>query len=285
MHRIHRTWTIASSSVLLFASIAANAQPAASYISSPEDGSFSSSYAGGAGTDSLPAPQRRDQYIARPMAPFSHVAIAVTASSLGIGGQIAVPLAQKLNLRVGGNFFSYDSDTYTDDGISYNGTLKLRSAQATIDWFPFGGGFHLSPGVLMYNGLGGTAHLFVPANQGFQLNSVDYVSSTTNPVTGTGTISANKAGPMLLLGWGNIIPRSGRHFAVPFEFGAAYQGQPKITLALAGSACDDEGDNCQSVTTNAGLQANLAAQQKIVNDDASPYRFYPIISIGLSFKF
>jgi len=42
---------------------------------------------------------------------------------------------------------------------------------------------------------------------------------------------------MLLLGIGNLVPRS-KHFSVSFEIGAAYQGPPRVTLNLSGSACD-----------------------------------------------
>ena len=41
---------------------------------------------------------------------------------------------------------------FEDDGITLDATLTLRSASAHLDWFPFGGGFHLSPGVMLYNG-------------------------------------------------------------------------------------------------------------------------------------
>ena len=44
------------------------------------------------------------------------------------------------------------SHVFEDDGITLDATLTLRSASAHLDWFPFGGGFHLSPGVMLYNG-------------------------------------------------------------------------------------------------------------------------------------
>jgi hypothetical protein len=217
--------------------------------------------------------------------PFSKVAFAVTAGTLGIGGQMATPLAHRANLRVGANFFTFNSANYTDNGINFAGTLKLQSAQATIDWFPFGRGFHLSPGVLMYNGLKGSANLYVPGGQGFELNKVDYISDPTNPVTGTGTFSANRTSPMLLIGTSNLVPRSNRHITVPFEIGGAYQGVPKVAFGLAGSACDTDGNNCGPVATNTELQANLAAQRVTINNDVAPYRVYPVISIGFGYKF
>jgi len=217
--------------------------------------------------------------------PFSTAGVAVTVGFLGIGGQVAVPLSERTNLRGEGNFFSYNSATYTNNGISYKGTLKLRSAEMLLDWFPFHGSFRLSPGVQMYNGLNAAATLAVPHGQSFTLNHTDYYSSTANPITGTALLTTRKAAPMFTLGWGNIVPRHG-HFSIPFEVGFVYQGAPKVTLTLAGQACDYNGLNCRNAATDPGIQANLAAQQKIVSDDVGKYfRFYPIISSGISYKF
>jgi hypothetical protein len=235
--------------------------------------------------DSQPGLRRSDQMVLRPIRPFSTIGLAVTAGTLGLGAQIATPLAQRANLRVGGNFFRYTSPEHSDDGIRYNAAIKLRSAEALVDWFPFGNGFHISPGVQIYNGFGGSAKLFVPSGQGFELNKTDYLSSDASPVTGSATAMANKVSPMLLIGWGNLIPRGYRHISVPFEIGGTYEGAPRIAMKFSGTACDTDNENCLPVATDPVFQANLAAQQKKVNGDVSGYRFYPVVSIGFAFKF
>jgi hypothetical protein len=219
--------------------------------------------------------------------PFSTVGAAVSVGTLGIGGQVATPLSQRTNLRAGGNFFSYGGATYNNDGIDYTGTLKLRSAAALLDWFPFGGSFRLSPGVQFYSGLNASATLAVPFGETFTLNHVSYASSSIVPVTGTAALTTNAVAPMFTFGWGNLVPRSEHgHFSVPFELGFAYQGAPKVSVALVGKACDPSGLNCRDVTTDTGIQSNLAAQQKIVSDDIGQYfRFYPVVSIGFGYKF
>jgi hypothetical protein len=219
--------------------------------------------------------------------PFSTVGVAVSVGTLGIGGQAAFPLSQRTNLRAEGNFFSYNSATYTNDGIDYTGTLKLHSAEALLDWFPFGGSFRLSPGVQFYSGVGASATLAVPPGQSFTLNHVSYISSAAVPVTGTATLTSNVAAPMFTFGWGNIVPRHEHsHISIPVELGFVYQGAPKVSIVLAGRACDTSTLNCRDVKTDTGIQSNLAAQQKIVSDDIGQYfRFYPVVSIGFGYKF
>jgi hypothetical protein len=216
--------------------------------------------------------------------PFSGLALGVNAGMLGIGVEAATPLSKRFNLSGGANFFSY-TDNLTGDGIDYNATLRFRSAEAHLDWFPFAGGFHISPGALLYNGNQITANATVPGGDTFTVNHVTYQSSTTDPVTGTGSLTFNKAAPMLLIGFGNMIPRSGRHFSVPVDLGAAYTGEPKVALNLNGTVCDPDGSNCQTIASSSTVQANIAAQQTKIQNDAAPAKAYPILRIGLAFSF
>jgi hypothetical protein len=244
---------------------------------SASSGNVSSSMSG-ASNSSVPLPpsKRSEKSI------FS-VGIVVKASTLGVGGEVAVPVTYRSNLRLGFNLFNY-SDTFTKDGVNYKGTLNLRSVQAMYDIFLLGG-LHLSPGVLLYNGNNMTASANVPGGRTFTLNNVNYLSDPANPVTGTGKLAVYKAAPMLLLGFGNLVPRSHRHFSASMEVGAVYQGPPRVTLNLGGNVCDPNGFICTSVSSDPTVQRNIVAEQNKLNKSASPFRFYPIISFGFGFKF
>jgi len=214
----------------------------------------------------------------------SRIAVGVKFSLLGAGVEVATPVTYKTNVRVGFNAFSYGRG-FTNDGINYDANLRFRSLETHFDWFPFAGGFHLSPGLMVYNGNQVTANAAVAAGQQFTLNNVNYVSSAATPVSGTGKIDFNKVAPTFLLGWGNLLPRSQRHFSVPFEFGVVVAGSPKTTLNLAGFACDTNGANCQNVATNSAIQSNVVAQQNKLNNDMSFFKAYPVISLGFGYKF
>jgi hypothetical protein len=218
--------------------------------------------------------------------PFSGLAMGAQVGILGIGFQVATPLASHFNLRGGASFFNYN-DALSSDGINYNANLHFRSVETSVDWFPWARSFHISPGALLYNGNQVTANAAVPAGDTFTLNDTTYTSSATDPVRGTGSVKFNKAAPKITVGWGNLLPRSGRHFSVPFEIGFAYVGQPKTVLNLAGNACYNyEGQNyCSDVATNSMIQTNLAAQQQKIANDISPARFFPILSTGFSYSF
>ena len=240
--------------------------------------------------DSAPAAPATEAASPAPAAPAKGkneggipVGVGVKVSTLGIGGEAAVALTHRSNLRVGFNYFSY-GDTFNKDGAAYKGTLNLQSAQATYDVFLVSS-FHVSPGVLLYNGNKVTANVSVPGGQTFTLNNVSYMSDPADPIAGTGKLSVYKAAPMVLLGFGNLVPRNGHHFSATFDIGAAYQGPPRITLNLAGSACDPSGVFCRSVGSDPTIQANIVSEQAKLNKSASPFRFYPVLSFGFGYKF
>jgi hypothetical protein len=210
------------------------------------------------------------------------IGVGVKLSTLGIGGEVAIAVSHRSNVRFGFNAFSY-GDTFVKDGVTYKGNLDLRSAQATYDMFLLKG-FHVSPGVLFYNGNKVTANASVPGGQSFTLSNTTYVSDAANPITGTGNLTVYKAAPMLLLGIGNLVPR-GKHFSVSFEIGAAYQGPPRVALNLSGSACDSTGLFCRSISSDPTIQSNIAAEQAKLNKSASPYKFYPVLSFGVGYRF
>jgi hypothetical protein len=213
----------------------------------------------------------------------SKVGIGIKFSTLGVGIEAATPLTYKLNLRGGFNFFRY-SRAITNNGIQYDGHLHFQSGEAHLDWFPFGG-FHISPGLLFYNGNALVASALVPGGRTFSLGGTTYESDPTAPVTGTGTLDFVKVAPSLMVGFGNLIPKNGRHYSFLFEIGAVYQGSARVALNFSGNVCDQTGTICRSVASDPTVQANIQSQQQKIKNDVSPYRFFPVISGGIGFNF
>jgi hypothetical protein len=217
------------------------------------------------------------------IAPFSRVGIGVKISTLGAGIEVATPLAGKFNLRGGFNMFRY-SRPITNNGIQYQGQLQFQSAEAHLDWFLFGG-FHVSPGILFYNGNQLTANASVPGGQTFSVGGTSYESDPTTPITGTGKLDFVKVSPSIMIGIGNLIPRNGRHYSFLFEVGGAYQGSARVALNLAGNVCDTTGTTCRAVSSDPTVLANIQAQQVKIQNDVNPYRFFPVLSLGVGFNF
>jgi hypothetical protein len=212
------------------------------------------------------------------------IGVGAKISLLGIGGEAAVALTKRINVRGGFNFFNY-SDTFNKDGINYGGQLAFRSAEAHLDLFPFAGAFHVSPGLLLYNDNHISATASVPGGQVFTLGGASYTSSAANPVAGTGKLAFNKVAPSILVGFGNLIPRNRRRFSLSTEFGIAYTGAPKASLALTGTACSNPAVICVNAGTDPTVQANVQSEVAKVNHDVSVLKIYPLASVGFAVNF
>jgi len=207
--------------------------------------------------------------------------VGASVSPLGIGIEAARPLSPHTNIRGGFNTFSY-TDAIQINGINYSAQLNLRSVDALLDWY-VRPRFHLSPGLLVYNGNGLTAHASVLGGQTFSLANMGYVSDPANPLTGTGKLDFFKFSPMILAGFGNLAPRNGKRFSFRFEFGGVYHGTPRVSMNVAGSVCNANFTGCYSVAANPTIQRDVQAQQQTVIHDASRYGLFPLVSIGFGF--
>ncbi|HZQ96346.1 MAG TPA: hypothetical protein VFA67_15135 [Candidatus Sulfotelmatobacter sp.] len=213
------------------------------------------------------------------------VGIGVKLSLLGAGAEAAVRLTEHTNVRAGFNMIKY-SRGFDKDGVAYNGELNFQTFEAHLDYFPWAKSFHISPGLLVYAADPITATAAVPGNQSFSLGGVAYYSDPSNPVTGNGKITFNRAAPMITIGWGNLVPRKeGKHFSVPFEIGIAFQGTPKANLSLAGSVCEQPGINCRPIPADPIIQSNITSEQNKIKDNMTLFKVYPIISLGIGYKF
>jgi hypothetical protein len=211
------------------------------------------------------------------------IAVGAKMSTLGIGIEGTTRLWKAGNARVSGNFFDY-SRNFGHDGVDYAAKLSLRSFQIIYDQYLFKG-LHVSPGLLAYNGNKLDGGASVNAGQSFSLGGTQYFSSQTNPITGTAAMTFKKTVPMVLLGVGNPLPRSGRRFGFNIDAGLIFQSSPMTSLALAGTACSiSRSAGCVNAGTDPAVQANVINEQNKINNDTKVFKYYPVISAGVSWR-
>jgi hypothetical protein len=214
------------------------------------------------------------------------VGVAVQVSTLGLGGDVAVRLSDKANLRAGLSHFSLTHDFTQDDGTIFTARIKVHSIHAFLDWFPMGGGFHLSPGIVFGNDTQASFTTLIASGKTIDIGDATYASSAANPLRGSGSVSVKSTGFAVTMGWGNLVPRT-RRFSVPFEIGVVFQGTPTGVLAYTGSACNVNGTNCRDISTDPTIQAEVNKQNITLNDDLNkPYtKYMPVISLGFGIRF
>ena len=219
--------------------------------------------------------------------PFSKIGIESYAGIGGIGLDVAAALSRKLNLRAGSAYFGY-STKFVDQGADIAINARMQSGHTSLDWFPFGGRFRLSPLVVFANNNRLRATAVVAAGNTITLNGQDYISSTTDPLHGAGSVDFRKTSPGFTVGWGNNIPRTSGHFSFPIEAGFYYVGRPGLKVTFTGSACDPTEPpevGCESVNEDSGFQQSLAEFVVRNNHNLSYASFFPILSFGFGYSF
>jgi len=197
------------------------------------------------------------------------VALGLKAGSLGAGLDLTVGLVPMLNVRAGVQGYSY-SRTFNEQGIPYDGKAELRSGWLLLDFHPGGKGMRVSVGgVYSKNKLTGTS----PTTGTVTVNGVAYPVALIGTIDGEAT--ANDVCPYLGLGWGNAVrPGSAVRFA--FDIGVLYQGAPKVSLTA---------HPANPALVPPVFFTDLEKERQKAENDVSKYKYYPVVSLGLSYRF
>lgn len=200
----------------------------------------------------------------------SPVAVGAKVSTLGVGADLSLQLVPSLNARLGIQGFSYDADNIDTDRVNYDADLKLFSGLATIDWYPFLGGFRLSAGLLA-NGNEIDVIGRPTAGATFNINGTIFNAADVGSLTGN--VDFNSVAPYLGIGWGNPFSPGG-NWSFNLDLGVAFQGSPNVTLTANGPLANDP-----------VLRANLEAERRDLENEIEDFEYYPVVSLGITYRF
>jgi len=191
--------------------------------------------------------------------------ITAKIGTLGLGLEATVGANDYLGFRFGVNKMVAKPTVLTDEG-SIDTDMEWMSYGALVDIHPFGGGFRLTGGGLINkNKFKMKANLDKPVG----LNGTDYSLSALS-----GDVTFDEMAPYAGIGVGNAVGADGRwHFS--FDLGVMFQGKPKVQATATAS----------DPAIQAAVDDALAAEIADIQDDADKFQLYPVISIGLSYRF
>jgi hypothetical protein len=199
--------------------------------------------------------------------------VSASVGTTGIGAHISVPVADKISTRFGVNAFNYSYDGSTSN-VNYDFKLKMRTVDALLDYYPFDSGFRLSGGAI-YNGNEITATGKPQAGATYTLNGRTYTASDVGQLNGT--VDFRRIAPYLGLGWGTPTTSAKTGFAFTADLGVMFQGRPETTLTNTG--CQATTAFCQQ------LAADVAAEDVRLREEAKDFKFYPVVRVGVSYRF
>ena len=196
-------------------------------------------------------------------------AVGAKASTLGAGVDLTMGFNSSLEARIGVQGFDYSGVSGSTSDVDYDVDLKLFSGIVTADWYPFGGSFRVSGGMVI-NGNTVEADGKMRSDGTYSLNGTTYTSSQLASLHGK--LEYNSVAPYLGIGWGN--PLGNGNWTLTFDLGAVFQGSPDISLTATGALANDP-----------TLQANLEQERQKLKDELDKYDIYPVVSLGLNYAF
>jgi len=191
--------------------------------------------------------------------------IELKGGTLGMGGEINYAINPMFTVGLGLNTFTQNLNQ-TDSDIEYDVEFKLQTFALLGSYHPFEGVFRLTGG-LMLNGnkLSETA----------KLTGTYDIGGTTYTATEVGTLKStvdfNAIAPYLGLGWGKS---AGSGFGVTFDIGVLFQGSPNVSMTANGTAAN-----------NPVFMAKLKAEEADAADGLKGFTMWPVMSLGLNYRF
>jgi hypothetical protein len=189
-------------------------------------------------------------------------------TGIGIPGVmlgVAQPIGPLVSVRADYMTLGKRSERSTEEGITYDATLKTGRTALLVDLFPFGGPFRFTAGVtsnqhkidLLADGAGGSITI---GNTTYTTTAADRFRVLVKFPSTT---------PYLGVGWGHH-GGSGLRFSA--DIGASI-GKAKVSYELSGPAA------------NAVSQADVDAELSQLRDGVGKVRLVPQLSIGLGYSF
>ncbi|WP_410473718.1 hypothetical protein [Guyparkeria sp. TX1] len=193
--------------------------------------------------------------------------VGVNVGTLGIGPELGMTIVpNKFRARVTTGFGSY-SETFTVDGNEYEGDLELRNAGLLGDYHPFGGYFRVTGGVIFND----NSYSAVGDQDSYEVQGLTVPAAPGDRITAD--VDFNPVAPYLGIGWSSANNEPGLSFRA--DIGVMYQGAPDATV---------------DVKTSDPFRQPYADQyaeqeEKDLNDELEDYKLYPVVQVGLVYRF
>jgi hypothetical protein len=204
------------------------------------------------------------------------VAIGAKAGTLGLGAELTVGLGRQWSSRFGVNGFNYSERREASD-IEYDAEARLRTADALLDFHPGGRGFRLTAGAV-WNGTKVEGSSLPPASGFYNIGGV------LVPVALLGTLDAeadfDPFAPYVGIGWGNALGAN-KKVGFSFDIGAIFQGQANVELTPVIAP----GSPLNTPIAREALQILIEREEREMEDDVADYEVYPVVSIGVTYRF
>ena len=196
------------------------------------------------------------------------VAVGATAGTSGLGLDVQVKLGPIFTLRGSLDRLTHSADE-SYDGIDYSGDLTFDTVGGFIDMHPLANGFLISGGAYV-----GDRDIALAATPTGPVNIGGQTYTPGQVGTLNGAVKLSGVAPFLGIGWDDTFYRSGR-WGIRAVAGLAWSDAPEVALNSTGG----------SLSNDPAFQARLRDESRDITDEVEGYGLFPIVQVGLNYKF
>lgn len=201
------------------------------------------------------------------------IGIASNVGTTGIGFHTSIPLRPNLSARLGLGYLGYSYRGSTRD-LNYDLDLTANTYDALLDWYPRKDSmFRLTTG-LAYNGNKIDVRARPNDAGQYTLQGRTYDAASVGKINGK--VDFNKIAPYVGIGWGRAGEKE-KGWSVAADVGVLLQGSPKTSLSASGCTAD--------AATCSQFANDVARENGELRDEVSRFKAYPVLRIGISYKF
>lgn len=189
--------------------------------------------------------------------------------TLGFGVDLGYQVNDLFKVRLNGNYFGWSFDGNVQD-IDYDIDLKNLTFGLLFDLHPFSNGFRVTAGAYYLN-IKGDLSGGLKQDQVYSFGDHKYLGSELGEASGTAKWS--RIAPYIGLGWGSGKADPDSNWFFSFDLGAMYAGKSKLSYTVSGLA------------SHPSLAADIEREKQEVQSKLDDYKWYPVLSVGLVYRF
>jgi hypothetical protein len=195
-------------------------------------------------------------------------AVGANIGTPGVGVQASAKVSDLLVVRGALDGLSLSRGETLSD-IHYDGKARLLTGGLFADVHPGGGGFFLSGGAYVGKR---KVRLTATPTADVEIGDETFTPAEVGRLDGRAKLS--KLQPFVGLGFDNTFVGD-RGWGFRALAGVSFSKRPRVTLTASGGALAADPD----------FQAQLAAEEADVREDAKDFKYFPVVQLGLTRRF
>ncbi len=191
-----------------------------------------------------------------------------SVGTAGVGIHAKAAFSDYVSVTGGFDYLKFGRDEVYD-GINYEGDLKFSNFSGLVNFHPFKNGFNISGGAYIGDK---TLDLTATPATNVQIGDVSFTPAEVGTLNGAASLK--NLAPYAGIGYDGFMTASG-NWSFNAKAGILFTGTPEISLVSTGG----------TLSNDPTFRAELTKEVNNLQRDIKDFKYYPVVSLGVTRKF